>query len=114
MTLFSGKKIKIARQKATAEFNAGTKYCPIISRNTIIKNSTSLENIWQTIHLHFGFQSTGGHFINFLSIALENDERPVDLYHRLMAFKITHQGYNMTVNDEMTSSLGNFVVLTHG
>ena len=104
MTLFSGKKIKIARQKATAEFNAGTKYCPIISRNTIIKNSTS-ENIWQTIHLHFGFQSTGGHFgfqstgghfgfqstgghfgfqstgghfIDFLSISLENGERPVD------------------------------------
>ena len=34
-------------------------FCPIISRNTIIKNSTSVEKIWQSIRAHFGFQSTG-------------------------------------------------------
>ena len=32
-------------------------YCPIISRNTITKNSTSIDNIWQSIRAHFGFQS---------------------------------------------------------
>jgi hypothetical protein len=33
-------------------------YCPVISRNTIVKNSTSLSTIWQAIRGHFGFQST--------------------------------------------------------
>jgi hypothetical protein len=30
-------------------------YCPVISRNTIVKNSTSLSTIWQAIRGHFGF-----------------------------------------------------------
>ena len=42
-------------------------YCPVISRNTIVKNSTSLSVIWQTIRLHYGFQSTGSHFIDFVT-----------------------------------------------
>ncbi len=61
-------------------------YCPIIARNTIVKNSRSLSDIWSTIRLHYGFQSTGGHFIDFNNIHLEADERPEDLYQRLMAF----------------------------
>ena len=28
-------------------------YCPIIPRNTIVKNSTSVAQIWQSIRLHF-------------------------------------------------------------
>jgi hypothetical protein len=36
-------------------------YYPVISRNTIVKNSTSLSAIWQDIRAHFGFQFTGGH-----------------------------------------------------
>lgn len=46
-------------------------YCPIISRNTIAKNSTSIDSIWQTIRLHYGFQSTGAHFIDFDAIRYE-------------------------------------------
>ncbi|VDI45492.1 G protein-coupled receptor 125 [Mytilus galloprovincialis] len=77
-------------------------YCPVISRNTIVKNSTSIENIWQTIRLHYGFQSTGAHFIDFAAIHFEPNERPEDLYQRIMAFvednllrrdtQITHHG----------------------
>lgn len=40
-------------------------YCPTISRNTIVKNSTSIDQVWQTIRLHYGFQTTGAHFIDF-------------------------------------------------
>ena len=40
-------------------------YCPIISRNTLVKNSTSIHSIWNTIRQHFGFQITGAHFIDF-------------------------------------------------
>ena len=53
-----------------------TNYCPVISRNTIVKNSTSLTTIWHTIRLHYGFQSTGSHFIYFVDIHLQPDERP--------------------------------------
>ena len=55
-------------------------FCPMISRNTIVKNSTSLESIWQSIRLHFGFQTTGAHFIDFDTIHLEPDERLEDLF----------------------------------
>ena len=58
-------------------------YCPIISRSTLVKNSTSLEYIWQTIRQHFGFQATGAQFIDFSDIHLAADERPEDLYQRL-------------------------------
>ena len=55
-------------------------YWPVISRNTIIKNSTSMSSIWQAIRLHYGFQSTGAHLLNFNDIKLDPDERPEDLY----------------------------------
>ena len=60
-------------------------YCPVIARNTIVKNSTSMRAIWQAIRAHYGFQSTGAHFLDFNNIRLEPDERPEDLYQRLPA-----------------------------
>ena len=45
-------------------------YCPVIARNSIIKNSTSLNSIWQLIRQHFGFQSTGSHFLDFDKIQM--------------------------------------------
>lgn len=97
-------------------------YCPIISRNTLVKSSTSIESIWSAIRLHFGFQVTGAHFIDFADIRLAPDERPEDLYQRLMAFvedcllrsnsSISHNGEVMTEDEELTPTLENFVVLT--
>ena len=96
-------------------------YCPIISRSTLVKNSTSLEFIWQTIRQHFGFQVTGAQFIDFSDIHLTADERPEDLYQRLMAFVedsllrangLTHHGENVPEDEELTPTLENFVVLT--
>ena len=96
-------------------------YCPIISRSTLVKNSTSLEYIWQTIRQHFGFQATGAQFIDFSDIHLAADERPEDLYQRLMAFVehsllhangLTHHAEHVTENEELTPTLENFVVLT--
>ena len=96
-------------------------YCPVISRNTIVKNSTSLSCIWQTIRLHYGFQTTGAHFLDFADIQLQA-ERPEDLYQRLVAFVednmlqrgsvILHHGDAINVDEEMTPSLENMVVLT--
>ncbi|VDH94003.1 Hypothetical predicted protein [Mytilus galloprovincialis] len=97
-------------------------YCPIISRNTIIKNSTSINSIWQSIRLHYGFQSTGGHFLDFNSIFLEPDERPEDLFQRLASFiednmlraggNIHHHGEVPEADEELLPSLENLIVLT--
>ena len=97
-------------------------YCPVISRNTIIKTSISLPHIWQLIRLHYGFQSTGAHFIDLASISLEPNERPEDLYQRLIAFiddnllrrngGITHHGEELTEDEELSPSLENMTVLT--
>ena len=53
-------KRRTAAQKVThLELMLGqiANYCPVISRNTIVKNSTSLSAIWQSIRAYFGFQS---------------------------------------------------------
>ena len=36
--------------------------------------------------LHFGFKSSGSHFLHFHSIRLEPSERPKDLHQRLNSF----------------------------
>ena len=96
-------------------------YCPIINRNTIIKNSTSVESVWQTIRLHYGFQTTGGHFIDLADIKFEIDERPEDLYQRLSSFiedsllirgsSITHHGETIMVDEVLTPTVENLLVL---
>lgn len=90
-------------------------YCPVISHHSIVRNSTSIDNIWQVINLHYGFQCTGAHFIDFAAIRREPDERPEDLYHRLMVLTddnllrkdsgVTHIGAAVTEDEELTSSL---------
>jgi len=96
-------------------------YCPIISRNTIVKNSTCIGDIWQTIRLHFGFQTTGGHFLDLDDIHLNPDERPEDLFQRLMAFvedslikphTLSHHGSVLEEEEELSPTLENFVILT--
>ena len=97
-------------------------FCPVISRNTIVRNATSVDVIWQAILTHFGFQSTGAHFIAFADIKLEPQQRPEDLYQRLMAFAednllqqngpVSHHGEIPITEEEMTPSLENFIVLT--
>ena len=97
-------------------------YCPVISRNTITKYSTSVKGIWQAIRLHYGFQTSGANFLDFNNIKLEVDERSEDLYQRLMSFiednlltersNILHHGELMDADEEMSPSLENLVILT--
>ena len=87
-----------------------------------MKNSTSISSVWQAIRAHYGFQSTGAHFLDFSYIKLEVDERPEDLFQRLMSFTednllvtngpITHHGANITSDEELTPTLENMVALT--
>ena len=59
-------------------------FCPVISRSSIVKNSTSISSVWQAIRAHYGFQSTGARFLDFSDIKLEVDERPEDLFQRFI------------------------------
>lgn len=97
-------------------------FSPAISRNTIVKNSSSVKSIWQAIRAHYGFQSTGAHFLDFASIKLDVDEHPEDLFQQLMSFiednlllassSIAHHGDAITANEELSPTLENLVVLT--
>ena len=96
-------------------------YCPIISRNTLVKNSTSIQSIWNTIREHFGFQVTGAHFFDFANLRLEADERPEDLYQILVAFvedcllranSLSHHGVQLAEDEELSPTVENLIVLT--
>ncbi|KAJ8026629.1 hypothetical protein HOLleu_31519 [Holothuria leucospilota] len=73
------------------------------------------------IRLHYGFQTSGSHFLDLNDIKLEVDERYEDLYQRLCAIiedslltpesNITHHGATIT-EEELTPTLENFIVLT--
>ena len=118
-------KRRTAEQKVThLELMLGqiANYCPIISRSTFVNKSTSLDSIWQAIREHFGFQSSGAHFIDFNNIKLEPDERPEDLFQRLNSFvednlltknsNLTHMGDKPSTDEEITPMVENLVVLT--
>ena len=97
-------------------------FCPIIARNTFEKNSTSINDIWQAIRIHFGFQTTGSHFLDLADIKLEPNEHPEDLYQRILSFTednlltegsaIMHHGNVQTDDEDLTPTLENWVVLT--
>ena len=96
-------------------------FCTVISRNSIVKNSTSLKSIWQLIRLHYGFQSTGGHFLDLAEICIQPDERPEDLYQRIMAFfednlmttdcGVTHHGVAIDTDEDLTPTIENTIVV---
>ena len=120
----AGQRRTAAQKAAHLELMLGqiANFCPIIARNTIVKNSVSIDSIWQAIRLHFGFQTNGAHFLDFCQIKLQPGDRYEDLFQQLMAFTddnllkknggITHHGSKPDDDEEMTPSLENFIVLT--
>ena len=57
-----------------------TNYAPVISRNSIIKNSTSISGVWQTIRQHYGLQLTDSRFMDLANISLKPKQRPEELF----------------------------------
>ena len=96
-------------------------FATVISRNQIVKNSTSLGSIWSKIREHFGFHTTGSRFLDLTSIQLGMGDRSEDLYQKLLTFfddnllttesTLTHHSATVTVNEEVTPSLENVIVL---
>ena len=115
---------KTAAQKVTLlELMLGqiANFCPAISRNTIIRSSTSVDLIWQLIRAHYSFQSTRAHFFRFANFKLEQDERPEDLFQYLNAFfedsllsttgGLSHHREVPTEDGDISSLLENTIVL---
>ena len=116
------KRLTAAQNNAHLDLMLGqiANFCPVISRNSIVKHSTSLNVIRQKIRQHYGFQSTGAHFLDLASINLQPDEKPEDLFQRLMAFfednllsvncGLTHHGEQVTVDEDLSPTLENTIV----
>ena len=96
-------------------------YAPVIARNTIVRNSTSLESVWQALRQHYGFQITGSHFLDLADVKLGCDERPEDLFQRLTAFVddnllkqdggLSHHGEKADTDEEVSPIVENMIVL---
>ena len=82
-------------------------YCPVMSRNTLVKIWTSIQSLWNEIGAHFGFQITGANFLDFANLHLEADERPEDLFQKLMATllcasSLSHHGEATNEDEKLT------------
>ena len=96
-------------------------WATVISRNQIVNNSTSLNDVWDKIRQHYGFHATGSRFLDLTTVKLEAGDRPEDLYQRLVSFvddnlltagsTITHHAEAITSNEEVTPSLENVIVV---
>ena len=110
-----------AQKNAQLELMLGqiANYASVISRNTIVKQSESLKDIWQKLRQHYGFQSTGSHFLDLCSIKLQQGERHEDLFQRLTAFfednllcansTIKHHDQTVESDEEMSPTLENTI-----
>ncbi|KAK2566335.1 hypothetical protein P5673_009835 [Acropora cervicornis] len=63
------------------------------------------------VRAHVGFQITRAHFLDFADLHLAADERPEDLFQRLMAF-VEEALLLTTEEEELATTLENFIVLT--
>ena len=122
-TVQQDRRLSAAQKNARLELMLGqiANYCPVISRSSIVKGSTSLNDIWQKIRQHYGFESSGSHFLDLANIKYTPDERPEDLFQRLMAFfednllttsgGITHHGEQVRVDEDLSPTLENTIVV---
>ena len=96
-------------------------FCPVISQNSVVKNSTSLNTIWQTIPQHFGFQSSGAHFLDLATIHVEPGQWPKDLFQHLTAFYednllttevgIQHHSTALVADEDLSPTIENTIML---
>ena len=51
-----------------------------------MKSSTCLDDIWHALRTHYGFQTSGAHFLDLQDISLDTGERHEALFQRLTSF----------------------------
>ena len=95
-------------------------YAPI-NTSTIVKNSTSLNDVWKAIRQHYGFKANGAPVLDLADMTLQPGERPEELYQRLLSFVddnlmksdggVKHLNTDITDDEELTPSLENYTVV---
>ena len=95
-------------------------YASVISRNSVVKTSTCLQDIWQQLREYYNFASTGAQFLELAAIKLMPDEKHERLFQRLTAFfddnllsvgcGIQHHGVDVTTDEEITPTVENTIV----
>lgn len=96
-------------------------YCPVISRNALIKNSTSIKSVWNIIRTHYGFQKCGGQILNLSDITMVSDDSYEDLYQKLNSFiddnllksddTLKHHEENINEDEEVSPTLENLLTV---
>ena len=77
-------------------------YAPVMTRASIVKNSTSLSSVLHVLRQHYRFQRTGAQFLKLHNTKRADDDHTKDLFQRRCAFfhgnllqrhsSITHHG----------------------
>lgn len=91
---------------------------PLIAPDSIIKYSTCLNDVWQTIRHHYHIETSGAHLPQALShIQLDPGEQPNDLYERLVTLvednlakansDIKHLGETVQTGEDITPMVRN-------
>ena len=80
-----------------------------------------MNHIWSKIREHYGFQTTGSRFIDLTQLRFQTDEKPEDLYQRLVSFfddnqvtgegGLLHHGSAVDSDEDITPSIENVIVL---
>ena len=75
-TVPEGERLTATQKNRNLEVMLGqiANFYPGIARNSFLKESTSLDDVWHKIRLHLGFQRTGAHFLD-LSYKQMNDQK---------------------------------------
>ena len=93
----------------------------IIAKHQIVDESISMNYIWALYREHFGFHVTGSRYLDLSSIRQLPDEKPSDLYQRILSFftdnlhtresNLKHKGKDPTSDERLSVSLQNVVVV---
>ena len=123
LNLFQPRRRTAAQKVAHLEVMLGqiAKYSPVICRNSIVNNSTSINGVRQTIQQNYGLQSTSSRFLGLGYISLKTEQRSEDLFQSLMtsiednflitSSGITRHGQTPVADKELLPSLENFIIL---
>ena len=93
-------------------------WCPFISRTMIVKQSTSINDVWQKIREHYGFLSSGAQFLDLSLVQQDPDDGPEDLYQKLYMFfennlvkanDLKHNGDVLDADEELTPTMENAI-----
>ena len=90
----------------------------VISTSTIVDESTSIEDAWQKVRLHFNINITGSRILDLPEISQQLEDSPEDLYQRLKQHlaecmmatsNLKHHGATPREADDLTPTLENWL-----